>query len=161
MALILLIACNQEQKRYTQQSPEIDTVKKIVANYNARTYDISMYADTSKTYYNSKDKFMTAAETIEYHKGNDLNYSSRGFLPEDQEFEMVTTDEGEVWVNSWLDWQATMAESGTVIDMPIHLTFQFIDGKIVKEIGLYDRTAIVLALQASAAKKDTVVAQIE
>jgi len=32
-------------------------------------------------------------------------------------------------------------------NIPVHLTYQFIDGKIVREHGHWDRTAIVLAMQ--------------
>ena len=96
---------------------------------------------------------MTTAEAMEYHKANDANYSSREFLAEDQEFEMVTTDDGETWVNSWLDWRGTMAGNGKVINIPVHLTFRFVDGKIVREVGMWDPTEVVLNLQAIEAEK--------
>lgn len=146
LATVLFIACNQKQ-RYTQQSPEIDTIKKLVENYNSKTYDTSIYADTSRTNYNSKENGMTPDETMAYHKQTDEAYSSRGFLDKDQEYEMVTTDDGETWVNCWLDWQGTMAGNGKKIKVPIHLTYQFIDGKIVREVGMWDPTEVVLAMQ--------------
>ena len=147
LAVMLFIACQQEQ-RYTQQSPEIDTVKTLIKNYNNKTYDASIYADTSKTNYNSKDKAMSPSETIAYHQANDAMYSSREFLEEDQEYEMVKTDEGQTWVNCWLDWKGTLAGNGKEFMIPIHLTYQFIDGKIVREVGMWDPTEVVLELQA-------------
>lgn len=146
-AVLLFAACQQEQ-RYTQQSPEIDTVKKLIKNYNDKTYDASIYADTSKTNYNTKGKGMSPSETIEYHKANDAMYSSRGFLDKDQEYEMVKTDDGNTWVNCWLDWKGTLAANGKEFLIPIHLTYQFVDGKIVREVGMWDPSAIVLELQA-------------
>ncbi|MDE3740795.1 ester cyclase [Maribacter polysaccharolyticus] len=151
---ILLMGCQQKAaERYTQQSPQIDTVKKLLANYTGKTYDTSMYADTAKTYYNSIGNPMSPAETIAYHQQNDANYSSRGFLEEDQEYEMAITDDGKTWVNAWLHWKGTLAGNGQVVDIPIHLTYQFIDGKIVREYGYWDPTEVVLALQKMEAEK--------
>ncbi len=151
LALVLFTACSEKQ-RYTQNSSEIDTVKKLLANYNGKTYDTGIYADTSKTNYNSKTNSMTPDETMAYHKENDANYTNRGFLEEDQEFEMVVTDKGQTWVNCWLDWKGTLSGNGKVVNIPIHLTYQFVDGKIVREVGHWDPTEVVLALQEMEAK---------
>lgn len=147
LAMVLFTACDQKDTRYTQQSPEIDIVKKAIADYNAKQYDMSIYADTSKTYFNTKNNPMGVDEVVAFHRGNDANYSSRKFLEEDQEYEMVVTDEGTTWVNAWLDWQGTLRESGKVIDMPVHLTYRFVDGQIVTTYGYWDPTEIVLELQ--------------
>lgn len=146
-AALVFSACQQGPVRYTQDSPEIDTVKKLISNYDSKNFDTSMYADTSKTYYNTKDNPMSPSEAMDYHKQTDANYSSRGFGAEHQEYEMVVTDDGETWVNCWLDWKGTMAASGKEITIPIHLTYQFVDGKIVREYGYWDPTEIVMELQ--------------
>jgi len=147
LAAILLAACQQGPERYTQNSPEIDTVKKLIANYNSKTYDTSMYADTSKTLYNTKENPMSPAETIAYHQETDKTYKSRSFLDKDQEYEMVLTDDGNTWVNCWLYWQGTLAANNQQYSIPIHLTYQFVDGKIVEEVGHWDPSALVLAMQ--------------
>ena len=147
LAVLLFAACQQEQ-RYTQQSPEIDTVKKLIKNYNDKTYDASIYSDTSKTYYNTKNKAMSPQETIAYHQANDAAYSSREFLDKDQDYEMVKTDDGKTWVNCWLDWKGTLAANGKEFMIPIHLTYQFVDGKVVREVGMWDPSEVVLELQA-------------
>lgn len=147
LAIVLFTACDQKDTRYTQQSPEIDIVKKAIADYNTKEYDLSIYADTSKTYFNTKTNPLEVDEIIAYHQANDANYSSRKFLDEDQEYEMVVTDDGQTWVNAWLDWQGTLKESGKVVNIPIHLTYRFIDGKIVRSVGFWDPTEVVLGLQ--------------
>lgn len=152
-AVLLFAACQQEQ-RYTQQSQEIDTVKKLIKNYNDKTYDASIYADTSKTYYNTKNKAMSPQETIAYHQANDAAYSSREFLDKDQEYEMVKTDDGKTWVNCWLDWKGTLAANGKEFMIPIHLTYQFVDGKVVREVGMWDPSEVVLELQAMSNMSD-------
>ena len=145
--IMFLVACNQGPVRYTQKSTEIDTIKKLIANYNAKNYDVSLYADSSQTHYNTKDNPLSPSQAMDFHKQNDVNYSSRGFLDKDQEYEMVVTDDGETWVNCWLDWKGTITPSGKEVLIPVHLTFRFVDGKIVREVGMWDPTAVVLELQ--------------
>ncbi len=154
LVAILFAACQQQKQRYTQKSTEIETVKTLIKNYNNKTYDVSIYADTSKTYYNSKDKFLSPSETIAYHQANDTIYSSRGFLAEDQEYEMVETDDGETWVNCWLDWKGTLTANNKEVDIPIHLTYRFVEGKIVREVGMWDGSEIALTLQEMAMAKE-------
>lgn len=154
LAIVLFTACETKEKRYTQQSPEIETVKKHIANYNSKTYDTSVYADTSKTFFNNSSNPILVKDIVAYHKANDENYTSRGFTDKDPEYEMVITDKGKTWVNCWLDWKGTMKGNGKEIEMPIHLTYQFIDGKIVREVGYWDPTEVVLNLQAIEAEKN-------
>ncbi len=153
LILVLSSACNSKQ-RYTQQSPEIETVKAIIKNYNDKTYDTSMYADTSKTYYNSVDKPLSPAEVVAYHKANDANYSSRGFTADDPEYEMAVTDKGETWVNCWPNWEGTLAGNGKKITIPIHLTYRFVNGKIVREVGMWNTAEVLLNLQEIEADKN-------
>jgi hypothetical protein len=40
-----------------------------------------------------------------------------------------------------------------VLEIPVHLTAQFIDGKIVREYGYWDNAPIVLAIQEIEAAK--------
>jgi steroid delta-isomerase-like uncharacterized protein len=148
LAAFLFINCKEKGPlRYTQQSAEIDTVKSLINNYNNKTYDLTVYADTAKTMYNSNRNQMSPSETKAYHMAADANFSSRGFVPEGQEYEMAITDDGETWVNFWGEWQGTLAANHQKITIPTHLTYQFKDGKIVREVGYWDSSAIVLALQ--------------
>ena len=102
-----------------------------------------------------------------YHTENDKNYSSRKFLDEDQEYEMVITDDGETWVNCWLDWQATLKGSDIVVDMPVHLTFRFVNGQIVRQVGMWDPSNIrdglekIAAMNTSTSTSTTDRAQVE
>ena len=149
LTLFLVSSCQNSSDRYTQQSPEIDTVKQLIKNYNNQAYDLTLYADTSKTFYNTKGEGMSPKDVIAYHQANDANYSKRGFVDEDQEYEMVKTDDGEVWVNCWLDWKGTLKMNDKEIMIPVHLTYRFLDGKITREVGMWDPTEVVMALQGA------------
>lgn len=146
LVLVLFSACKEQ--RYTQQSPEIETVKTLISEYNAKNYSavVSHFADTANVYFNSSKSFK-ATELPNYHNQTDPDFSSRGFEDEGQEYEMVKTDKGNTYVNFWGTWHGTLAANGKKIELQIHLTLQFVDGKIVSEYGYWDATPIVLALQ--------------
>lgn len=156
LAIVLFTACDQKSTRYTQQSSEIETVKKLINNYNAKSYDLTIYADSSKTFYNSSRE-LAPKEVIEYHNQNDVVYASRSFQKEGEELEMVLDDKGRTWVNYWGDWKGTLAANQKEISIPIHLTYQFIDGKIVREYGYWDPTEVLLSLQAFEAANNALI----
>ncbi len=148
LAIVLFTACNQNQ-RYTQNSPEIDTFKSIIKSYNDQDWEgmTAHYADTAKTFNNSSDLGLSVADMVDFHKESMANLANRGFLDKDQEYEMVVTDKGATWVNFWGDWEATLKANGEKIKIPIHLTGQFKDGKIVRTSGNWDNAPMTLALQ--------------
>tara|TARA_R110002049_G_scaffold2179_1_gene15706 strand:+ start:377 stop:589 length:213 start_codon:yes stop_codon:yes gene_type:complete len=49
-AIVLFTACNKQEKRYTQQSPEIDSYKKVIEAYKKQDWNAlaSHYTDTAK-----------------------------------------------------------------------------------------------------------------
>jgi outer membrane biogenesis lipoprotein LolB len=62
-AIILLVACKQEV-RYTQNSPEIDTYKKVIEDYKTLNWEDyqTHYADTAKIMINViKEKAQSVA----------------------------------------------------------------------------------------------------
>jgi ketosteroid isomerase-like protein len=146
--IVLFTACNQKQ-RYTQNSPEIDTFKSVIESYNEKDWEgmTVHYADTAKTFNNSSDVGLSLDAMVAYHKESLGNLSGRTFLDKDQEYEMVVTDQGATWVNFWGDWEGTLKANGKKIKIPIHLTAQFKDGKIVRTSGNWDNAPMVLALQ--------------
>ena len=156
LTFALFIACKTETVRYTQNSPEIDTYKKAHNDYESGNWDSlkSHYADTAKLYFNATDKNpKTVDESIEQDKKDLLAFSSYGIVDESTEYEMVVTDDGETWVNFWGVWKGTLAANNQTLEIPVHLTAQFVNGKIVKEHGYWDNAPIVAALQEIEAAK--------
>lgn len=155
LTIVLMTACNEKQ-RYTQNSPEIDTFKSVIKSYNSQDWaSMTMhYEDTAKTFNNSSDVGLSIADMVDFHKQSLANLSTRGFLDKDQEYEMVVTDKGDTWVNFWGDWEGTLKDNDKKIKIPIHLTAQFKDGKIVRTSGNWDNAPMVLALQEIDAMND-------
>jgi hypothetical protein len=143
LAIVLsLTACNQE-KRYTQQSPEIDSYKKLMEAYKTKNWDEypSHYADTAKIANNVvKGKGVSPAEVVKTNKEDAALFN---WIVEKEEYEMVVTDKKETWVNFWGLWKGTHKSSGKVYQIPFHTTARFIDGKIVEEYGYWNNSEIM------------------
>ena len=139
LALLLFVACKDAAVRYASSSPEIDSLKSLVKDYEAGDWEAWMahYADTAKVYHNSKEA-STVAELQEGLSGLLANTSSYGFEDNDQFYEMIVDDDGETWVNFWGNWEGTLSANNKKLSVPVHLTAQFVDGKIVEEHAYYD-----------------------
>ncbi len=145
--MVLMISCKSD--RYSQNSPEIETYKSSIKDYDEKNWEqmTSHYSDTAKIFFNTTNASMLASELQNYHTESDAAFSSRGFKEEGQEYEMVIDDKGRTWVNFWGTWQATLAANNKQMELPVHLTAQFIDGKIVQEYGYWDNAPIVMEFQ--------------
>lgn len=153
----LFLSCKQEM-RYTQESAEIDAFKAMVAAYEGQDWEgfKATYADTAKLFHNTEAEGATIDEVIAGHKETLSGYSSYGFVEEKGDVEMVVTDKGETWVNFWGLWQGTMSANGKSYEIPVHLTAQWVDGKVVKEYGYWNMAEIMLdvaAMEAAAAEE--------
>lgn len=154
---VFLFACEANQ-RYTQQSAEIETVKSIMSNYVNGEWDAyqSNYTSDAQLFFNTtEDKPATIQQIIAQQKMELEGMSSYSIDREGEAVEMVVDDKGETWVNYWGVWKGTMAANGKTYETPIHITSQFVDGKIVKVFGYWDNAPIQLdgmALQIAAEK---------
>lgn len=141
-ATILFAACTQEV-HYTQNSPEIDTYKKVMEAYKTLKWDdiAKHYADTAKIANNVIiEKAQTIAQVIAKNKEDAILFS---WAVEKEEYEMVVTDKGETWVNFWGLWKGTLKSNNKVYNIPFHTTARFIDGKIVRESGYWSSNEIL------------------
>ncbi|WP_339917583.1 ester cyclase [Yeosuana marina] len=154
--LILLIAC-QQQIHYTQQSPEINTYKKVIEAYEKQDWkDFETYYANSAQILNNVtiDNAQSVSQLIEQNKEDAKLFTSWKYNPESVEYEMVVTDKGETWVNFWGHWEANLKANGKRYVIPAHITAQFIDGKIVREDGYWDISKLMTDMQAIEASKN-------
>ncbi|MHB1146784.1 MAG: nuclear transport factor 2-like protein [Lutibacter sp.] len=148
--IIAIITACKNEVRYTQNSPEIETYKKVIKDYEIGNWEsmVTYYSDTAKILNNvTKKNAQTVAQLVAQNKQDATLFSSWKFVPEESEYEMVVTDKGETWVNFWGLWQGRLASNDQLYEIPVHITARFIDGKIVSEHGYWDISAIALELQ--------------
>lgn len=148
--LLLSGSCEEEKPpRYASSSAEIDSVKALVKAYEAGNWEHwkSFYADTAKIYHNSPAS-AGPSETSSGLKENLENFKGYGFKEKEQFYEMIVDDNGETWVNFWANWEGHLANPDTILVIPVHLTAQFVDGKIVEEHAYYNMQPLQALMQA-------------
>jgi hypothetical protein len=162
LILILLVALSfsacQQKQRYTQQSTEIDKIKELMRLSNSGEYEAqrAFYADGAQLFYNATESNpMTIDQVIEDQKSMNETLSNVSTTVDDNEIEMVITDNGETYVNLWGTWKATFTATGQNFEIPFHSAFQFVDGKIVREYGYWDSSPIMKAFMEYEASQKT------
>jgi len=155
LILVIGLSCENKEPRFTTTSPEIDSVKAIIDDYENGNWDewMTLYADTAKIYHNTWKTSATSKETQESFKEILANCSSYEFDEEPIYYEMIIDDDGKKWVNFWGNWRGTLAANGQELEIPVHLSINFVDGIIVEEYGFYDVSNFVAALNEIAAAK--------
>lgn len=157
LAVIFFNACDQPNKRYTQQSDEIDTYKKVIEAYENQDWEpmISHYADSAKILNNvTMEDAQTVGQMLAQNKEDATLFNSWKYDPESGEYEMVVNDRDETWVNFWGHWEATLKANGELYVIPVHITARFVDGKIVREDGYWDVSKLVMDLAAMKSAKN-------
>ena len=165
LAVLLLTACQENKpERFTTNSPEIESVKDLLKDYQNGNWEawVKHYADTAKIHHNNWKTGASPKETVEALKGILANVSTYKFNQNEGEifYEMVIDDNDLTWVNFWGVWQGTVAGNGVNLDIPVHITSNFVDGKIVREYGYYDLSEFIRNLnEIEASKNEEVVEQ--
>ncbi|PQB04900.1 nuclear transport factor 2 family protein [Aureitalea marina] len=149
LVLVGAISCKEAEIRYTQDSPEINEVKGLVADYVAGNWDTfqARYSDTAKLYHNTWDEPISPGQRLGDTQALLSNFNDYSFVEDRSEYEMVITDKGETWVNFWGVWKGTMIANAKEIIIPVHITARFVDGKIVSEYGYWDNSQMMMAMQ--------------
>ena len=148
---VLFTAC--QEQNYSRTGPEVDLVKGLFDDYHAGDWEswMSKYADTAKIHHNLPDgKGISPAAQRDLFKESLAPLSSYKF-DDDIWFEQVVTDEGETWVNVWGEWHGVIAANNKEMIIPVHLTAQVVDGKIVKEFTYYNTVEMNAEMEALAA----------
>jgi len=146
LSVILFTACQQEQ-RYFSESSEITSMKASITQYADGDWEAwsSHFSDTAKFYINS-NKAINIDEFKQGQLGLLSNFSSYGFVKEGSFTEMVLDSDDETWVNYWATWKGTLKANGQEIDIPVHITSEYVDGKVVQLYNYWDSAPITNAL---------------
>lgn len=151
IAAIVLFACQEKQPvRFTTSSPEINTYKTGIDAYEKADWGTwaSNYSDTAKVYHNAWETSSNVAQIQENHVNLISALSSYGFVKDQTVIEQTLDDDGETWVNFWGLWKGTLKANGKEVSIPVHLTAQFVDGKVVQEYGFWNMAEMMAEMQA-------------
>ncbi len=130
--------------RWTTTAPEVDVTKALVKDYEDGNWTkwMTHYSDTAKIFHNSVEG-ITSAALQDAFKGTLQKLSSYHFMDNDRFFERIIDNDGATWVYFWATWEAKVTATGKTITIPVHLALKFVDNKIVREYGYYDRSQLV------------------
>lgn len=148
LAIIAFVACQDKPQRYFEESAEIETVKSGIKAYENQDWEAwkSHFADSAKIFHNT-NKPASPSEMIEGMQQMLSHFSSYGFSKEGGIHEMVIDKDGKTWVNYWGNWGGKANVTGKQLVVPVHLTLEFVDGKIVQEYAYYDTAGIAKTIQ--------------
>jgi len=153
--LLIVTACQpppeQGPARYTTDAPEITAAKAGMSAYLAGDWDAlrAGFADNAEVFHNS-NQAVSPDESISTLKQNLESIASYA-LGDEQYWERIIDDEGGTWVYFWGTWNAVHAATEKNIEMPFHLAWLYVEGKVVEEHGMWDTSQILLAEQETAA----------
>ena len=141
-AFFIIISCEKEAEppRYTTSSAEIEKLKASIEAYENADWDNWKlhYADTAKIFQNQISQGETVDDIQKKHMNLISKLSTYGFSREQMVIEQILDDEGRTWVNFWGLWRGTLEANSKTLEIPVHLTMQFVDGKVVKEWGFWN-----------------------
>ncbi len=152
LMLVSMPSCQVDKnERYSRDCAEIDLLKKGIEHYEKGEWDkwTEQYADSAKIYQNTWFIWSSPEVTKEKHKSLISKLSAYGFERENLSMERIIDDRGRTWVNSWALWRGTLKVNNKVIEIPVHLTIQFVDGKIIEEWGFWDTAPLNEALNTT------------
>jgi hypothetical protein len=147
MLFFSLNACNQK-KQYTESAPEIDTYKKVIADYENGDWNdfAAHYADSAKILNHVTEKdAQTIAQLVAMNKEDAKGF--KGWKYANKKYLMLTKDNGETWVYFNGLWQGTLIPNNKLYEIPAQINVQFVNGKIVREEGYWDVSNIMLDMQ--------------
>src|SRR5690606_36687264 len=132
--LIICTSCNKKP-RYTQNSEQIEIVNAAINDCDYQEWEklMSNYADTAHIYYNTRSNVLSPKELTEFHKKNVVYFSTRAFEDENREYEMVEDNNRKTSLNFWGLWKGYVTTNNQQIIIPDHITYQFLNNKIVTE----------------------------
>lgn len=153
--VLAIVSCKQGPDRWTNQSPEIDVVKALVKDYEAGNWEAwkGHYADTAKLYHNTT-KPSSVGETLEGLRSYLETVTEYSFSDKDIYYEMIIDDKNQKWVNFWGTWEGNIGALDRDLTIPVHLTLQFKDGKIVEEHGFYNMAEYAVAMSELAGQME-------
>lgn len=144
-ALMLLISCqNKQQERFKTASKEIDLLTKGLSDYeNANWSEWSkQYADSAKIFQNTWLEGVGPETVKNRYQELISNLSDYSFDKKDITMEQIIDDRGRTWVNFWGIWKGTLKANSKEIIIPVHLTIQFKNGKVIEEYGFWDTSKL-------------------
>lgn len=145
--VIIIVSISSCDTRYREQGPEIEAYKELISGMHRRDYKNhpDIYSDSAKIYLNSTVPLTWKQSTAGLDES--FNHFESYAYNDHIEWQMVLNDMDEEWLGMWTIFRATMKNSGESIEVPVHISARFENGKIVEEACYWDNSIILEAIE--------------
>jgi len=164
--LILLVtlafyACQKPYAKLTTNDKKSEAIKTLFEKVGEENIDYlkEIFSDSMQfvdPVGNKLDKsgFIAAVENL-YDLFDDISVEEMNGDALGSEVETVTYSNGVVWTNIWNTFSAKGKYTGQKVTFPFHLSYQWEDDKIIKEVQFFDTSVFVKEMNAKAAANNT------
>lgn len=138
--IIISVLASCTNPSYVEKAPEIDILKSIFYSSpeDRATLFQQHYADDAQIYWNSTTP-VTWKELLIGIEESLKRFDEFQVMPS-HEIHLIKNSKGERWVAFWTAIKVRVGENEEVI--PIHVSAQFVDLKIVKEAAYWDNLLV-------------------
>ena len=164
--LILLVAlafyaCQKPYAKLTTNDEKSEAIKTLFEKVGEENIDYlkEIFSDSMQfvdPVGNKLDKsgFIAAVENL-YDLFDDISVEEMNGDALGSEVETVTYSNGVVWTNIWNTFSAKGKYTGQKVTFQFHLSYQWEDDKIIKEVQFFDTSVFAKEMNAKAAANNT------
>jgi hypothetical protein len=160
--LLCAFACNQESPKtevvseptdsttaksskgtLESEGPEIDLMKKLLSSVEKADWDAARacFSDSAVIFYNqwapdTAQKGIPVGDVLANEKADRVNWENISYG--DPIYEVVTVPTGEKYGHIWARYTAKNKKTGKAVDVPLFVSYQIKDGKLLWEWAIYD-----------------------
>lgn len=146
MLVLLFAACQQAPKAtVVTEGPAVENLTKVLNAWvdgDWATYRAA-FADTATIVFNTQE--FDPDSLVRWQQVRRASYDKVAYSTD--AMESITYENGEVWTHFWGKLTLTIKGTGRVVDVPIHLADNVVNGKSVQQFGYYDALNITNAVR--------------
>ena len=154
--LLISFSCQSRYGKVTTDDEKSQMIKTLFQNVSEENIDYlkEIFSDDmefidSKENTLDKDGFIAGVENI-FDLFEDITFEETDGDATGSEIETTTYENGIVWTNIWNTFTATGKYTGQKVSFPFHISYQWKDDKIIKEVQFFDSSIFEKEMDAKA-----------
>lgn len=154
--LLISFSCQSPYGKVSTDDDKSQMIKTLFQNVSKENIDYlkEIFSDDmefidSKENTLDKDGFIAGVENI-FDLFDDITFEETDGDATGSEIETTTYENGIVWTNIWNTFSATGKYTGQKVSFPFHISYQWKDDKIIKEVQFFDSSIFEKEMDAKA-----------
>lgn len=156
LLLLISLSCQSPYGNVTTDDEKSEMIKNLFKNVSEENIDYlkEVFSDDmefidSKENTLDKEGFIAGVENI-FDLFDDITFEETDGDATGSEIETTTYANGIVWTNIWNTFTATGKYTGQKTRFPFHISYQWKDDKIIKEVQFFDTSVFEKEMDAKA-----------